>query len=544
MNMALKKTLVAFALLVLLAAVFIFLVFPGINRGEDRISISAGVVPHHLLAEEVIRDFFEYISLQGEPDTIVLLSPDHFGAGGSEIISEPSPAIKLDHGITNLIPFIEEYFSECSIKPFLIPQNLSMEKARQFALDLDSGTSQDTLVVASVDFSHYLPPSAALFHDVKSIRTLINFEEENFENIEVDSWQALYISRLFAKLRGKESPEIIGHKVPKDFIETEKNEDNTSYFSIVFLEGDMQLSEGETFMFVGDMMFDRGVEYFANQNGILYPVSRVNRFLAGIDTVFGNLEGPIVKDPPDFPDDSLRFAFSPDVLSALSFSNFNLLSLANNHTLNMAESGLRETRGFLEEAGIDAVGHPTYCDKESFFEKGEVLFLSFNKTFPSNCSNEEITEIFREAREENPGKYLIVNFHWGNEYEGKSSRSQQNLARLLIDEGADLIIGSHPHVVQEVEEYNGKPIFYSLGNFIFDQYFSVETQQGLAVGMELYEERAVFRLFPVQITAGQPFLMEKEEAEEFLAGLAQKSSSSLSEEIKGGIIEVEVINTI
>jgi poly-gamma-glutamate synthesis protein (capsule biosynthesis protein) len=165
--------------------------------------------------------------------------------------------------------------------------------------------------------------------------------------------------------------------------------------------------------------------------------------------------------------------------------------------------------------------------------------LAFNKTFPFNCSDEEIAKIVKKVRESNPGKFLIVLLHWGQEYQLKSSISQQSLSHKLIDEGADLIVGSHPHVVQEIEEYKGKLIFYSLGNFIFDQYFSKETQEGLAVGLEIYPEKVIYRLFPIQSCLSQPFLMEKEKAKEFLENLAKRSSLQLFDKIKTGIIEIE-----
>jgi len=508
------------------------------NEETGQMNIAAGVVPHHLLAEDIIQDFFDYISLDGEPETIILLSPDHFKVGGSEFITEPSPALKIDHGITNLIPFIQEYFPAALIKPFIIPQDISLEKAAQFAVSLDSQSSQNTVVVASVDFSHYLPVSAAQFHDVKSIRTLINFEEENFENIEVDSWQALYIARLFAKLRNSEYPKVIAHKNANDFLEN--GEEVTSYFSLVFEKGDFAEEKGKTILFLGDIMLDRGVGYFMKKNSAFYPLERISQFLKGIDVVFGNLEGPIIENPPYFSDESLKFAFSPQALKTLSFGNFNLVSLANNHTFDLVEAGLQETKELLTEASINFVGHPIQCDRDVSFKQNDVIFLAFNKTYPFNCSNEEIVEIVKKEKNLNLDKFLIVIFHWGEEYYPKSLISQQELAQQTIEAGADLIIGSHSHIVQEIEEYQGKLIFYSLGNFIFDQYFSTETQQGLVVGLELQPARAIFRLFPIQSHLSQPFLMNKETTEDFLEKLAQKSSQCLSAGIEKGIIELSL----
>jgi poly-gamma-glutamate capsule biosynthesis protein CapA/YwtB (metallophosphatase superfamily) len=216
-----------------------------------------------------------------------------------------------------------------------------------------------------------------------------------------------------------------------------------------------------------------------------------------------------------------------------------LLSLANNHTFDLGKEGFSETKEFLLKANIDFVGHPVSCDEDFLTEKEGIIFLAFNKTFSFNCSDEEIVKIVKKVRESNQGKFLIILLHWGQEYQLKSSISQQNLAHKLIDEGADLIIGSHPHVVQEIEEYKGKLIFYSLGNFIFDQYFPKETQEGLVVSLEIYPQKLIYRLFSIQSYLSQPFLMKKEKANEFLENLAKRSSPQLFEKIKTGIIEIE-----
>ena len=82
---------------------------------------------------------------------------------------------------------------------------------------------------------------------------------------------------------------------------------------------------------------------------------------------------------------------------------------------------------------------------------------------------------------------IFVSLHWGEEYQLQSNVEQQRIARALIDVGADAVIGHHPHVIQEVEEYNGGWIFYSLGNFIFDQYFSPETMEGLVASVTVQD---------------------------------------------------------
>jgi len=541
--------------------------------------IVSGVVPHHLLAKEIIADFFQYISSEEKVETLILLSPDHFhsgtlddyntfitldwesGSGKKEFenikidsllgkkladdnkIALNSSAIVYDHGITNLIPYIKKYFPESKFLPILIPIDIAKEQIEHLVKTINIESPAQTIIIASVDFSHYLPPHAAGFHDEKSIRVLLNFEEENFKNIEVDCWQALYAARLFAKLRQKEGPCIIAHNNSVDFSKL-YSEITTSYFSVAFgekkIEGTFN-QKVKTVLLVGDIMLDREVENLINQNSIYYPFQKISHFLRGIDIVFGNLEGLVVENPPEFPDDSLKFAFNPEVIKGASWSHFNLFSLSNNHTPDMGKEGLEETEKWLKKYEINFVGNPLSGSSDnlnSSFSSDNITFLAFNQIFPFMDKGEEIIKAIKTVKSLNPDNFLIVSLHWGEEYKLINSPVQQSLARKIIEAGGDLIIGHHPHVVQNIEKYQGKLIFYSLGNFIFDQYFSPETQEGLAVGLEIYPDKLACRLFPLQINLSQPVLMERDKAREFLIQLANRSDNRLEDEIKSGIIKI------
>ena len=278
-------------------------------------------------------------------------------------------------------------------------------------------------------------------------------------------------------------------------------------------------------LFVGDIMLDRKVEMQMEKNGFGYPFEKIREFLNKSDFVFANLEGPISKNPTKFSPDAMTFAFSDKVIAPLFSSNFRIFSLANNHTLNMYQDGLNETKKLLEEAGIEWVGEPFSCS-DNYVLKDNLVFLAFNTTF-SSCGDKLITTIVEKAKKENPDKFLIVSMHWGEEYKIESSQAQKNIAYKIIDAGADLIVGHHPHVVQEYEKYKNKMIFYSLGNFVFDQYFSEETQQGLIVRLEIYPHtnnidegiygsKIIYQIIPIKSIASQPQLMEKQKANEFM----------------------------
>jgi len=291
-------------------------------------------------------------------------------------------------------------------------------------------------------------------------------------------------------------------------------------------------SISEQVLFVGDMMFDRGVELLMNNNGSNYPFEKINKYLT-VKTLVGNLEGPIVSNPIFISSHSMSFSFDKKVAQVLKDNDFSILSLANNHTSNMGDEGLKETKEYLRSEGMDYIGDPATCSYEDIVQKDNIVYYAVNVTFPFNCSNEEIVSNVLKIKEEHEKEFLVVLMHWGNEYEHVASDYQTELAHLIIDAGADLIIGGHPHVIQNVEKYKNKLIFYSLGNFIFDQYFSEETQQGLMIGLELSDGKQVYNIFTIKETKAQPELTK-----DSLDWLANISSESIREEIVDGKIVI------
>ncbi len=288
-------------------------------------------------------------------------------------------------------------------------------------------------------------------------------------------------------------------------------------------------------IFVGDIMLGRWVDKLMQKYGSNYPFEKISSFLKQADFTIGNLEGPIVKKVPKLDIHSLKFAFKKESAQILAKAGFKIVSLANNHTFNMGQAGLEQTKNFLSQTKISFFGDPIRC-KNTFLKKDNLIFYGVNKTFSFNCSDKEIASSIKEIKAKNKKSFLAVFIHWGKEYQSKSSFSQKNLAYQMIDAGADLIIGSHPHVVQEVELYKNKLIFYSLGNFIFDQYFSETTQKELAVKLIIKKDKAVYQLMPIKSKSSQPFLMVDKERENFLNDLALKSSKSLFFQIKKGEI--------
>ncbi len=261
---------------------------------------------------------------------------------------------------------------------------------------------------------------------------------------------------------------------------------------------------------VGDIMLGRYVEDISLRNGWNYPFASTTEIFSGADIVFGNMEGTIPDEHEKTPNYGWRFSFDKESVKAARHAGVNVVTLANNHSTDFGGSGYEETVSSLTAIGIASVGkHSDYL-----YEKNgiKIRFMGWNDTFAS-LSLKTVSDKILASKKEN--EFLIVAVHFGEEYATSSTSRQKELARAMIDAGADVVIGSHPHVVEEKEIYHGKSIFYSLGNFIFDQYFSEETQKGLAVKMTITGSTVKYEMMPISLHKSRPQLDMNAEIQSF-----------------------------
>lgn len=254
-------------------------------------------------------------------------------------------------------------------------------------------------------------------------------------------------------------------------------------------------------LFVGDIMLDRWVANHAAKYGTESLFTKIQPLFEGNDLVVGNLEGPITSQASVTQNGSglLQFTFSPQLVrDTLVPLGFTAVNLANNHTLNFGQSGYEETKASLVQNGILFFGSPS--NSENLSTHKEVNGKSFCLIGYEEFINSDPQPILDEIRSLRASCYRIILFtHWGVEYISAPTDKQKTLAHSFIDAGADVIIGSHPHIVQPLEIYKNKAIFYSLGNFMFDQNFSFETTHGLAVQIDFSDAETHFTLVPVTI---------------------------------------------
>jgi len=253
-----------------------------------------------------------------------------------------------------------------------------------------------------------------------------------------------------------------------------------------------------TLILVGDIMLDRGVEYMVEKQGngdFRFPFLKISDELKGANLLFGNLEG-VISDKGIKVGSIYSFRANPKAIEGLSFAGFNVLSLANNHSFDYTREALKDCLAKLNNKGIGYVG-AGFTEKEAYspfvkeIEGTKIAFLAYTNLGPETwkatetnsgiawISEKEINKIKKDIKnaKEN-ADILIVSLHTGEEYVQEPTQFQVEFSKMAIDAGADLIVGHHPHVIQPNEKYGNGYIFYSLGNFIFDQGFSEETMRG------------------------------------------------------------------
>lgn len=509
--------------------------------------VYGGIVSHHLLAAPEIAKFFKNISHQ-KVSTVVVIGPNHYERASDILISQYSyktpwgvletdhknikkilnsnlaknreKPFKNEHSISALAGFVKYSFPEAKFIPIILGKKAPASKLNLLSEKLKKILPEDSLVLASVDFSHHLHKTAAIFHDRKSIATIAGFDLRNIRNLEIDSPASIYTLLKYSKQ--KNTQEIDYKNVNSaELVKNDGLEDVTSYLFAYFKKGQKSQEKNISILSFGDAIFDREIKNLLENKESPFEKIRgaEGNFLRGTDFNILNLEGPIT-NKKNCQDKQVNFKFNSSVASLLSENNINLVNLANNHIFDCLEEGAKDTRENLKEAGIDYFGGKK--PKESYKIKKvngqKIAFVGIDQTLKL-IEIDFFYNLISKLKKEND--YVFVNIHWGYEYDKLPSKAQKKTAHGLIESGADVIIGHHPHVIQPIEKYKDGVIFYSLGNFIFDQK-TRETNKGIAVGSILEQTKFDFYIFPYKIINGKPKLMPYNERAGFCKSFLNK----------------------
>jgi poly-gamma-glutamate synthesis protein (capsule biosynthesis protein) len=290
--------------------------------------------------------------------------------------------------------------------------------------------------------------------------------------------------------------------------------------------------------FFGDIMLARDVERTMRRIGADFPFSGFT--IPSTSYAVANFESAIPAVHVPTPNNTFRFSTPDSSLDAIKAAGFTHLGLANNHTFDFGLAGYNHTVSKIWDAGLTPFGHPSVVAEPSYtvieVDDQSVGVLAIH-TLYSEPTLESLAAVFEVMKSESDIQIAYV--HWGEEYTHNPSRAQRKFAEQLAKLGVDIIIGHHPHVVQSVEMIDETLVFYSLGNFIFDQYFSLPVQQGLVLKMSFGEEN-LLEIIPVSSveTRNQPKEMDAQNKVIFLEYLASISATELSPSILEGRISL------
>lgn len=290
----------------------------------------------------------------------------------------------------------------------------------------------------------------------------------------------------------------------------------------------------------GDVCFGLEVADIVSARGPDYPWSEISPLFAGYDFTALNLEGPLCSSGEPNPNQvSFSVRGSEKYAPCMAEAGVDAVCLANDHVMDYGSEGLEETLKAVGEQGIrcfgaglsrDAAEQPAVLKGEN---GGRVALLAFCDVAPSSYAAGEdvpglaeadparVRELVGKAAMEEP--HVVVFIHWGNVGSAEITSRQRELAHVCAEAGADLVVGSHPHIIQGIELWKGVPVLYSLGNLVFHSR-SLEGRDGLLAGCSFTGgELAGLQLLPIGVEEARPASLEGGEAERVLMILADRS---------------------
>lgn len=275
------------------------------------------------------------------------------------------------------------------------------------------------------------------------------------------------------------------------------------------------------FTFVGDIMLGRSIKTKSELNNYEGIFKDVSYLWKDSQYVSGNVESALLDNPEEFKksDKEIHLYAETKVANLLKNNGFTMANLSNNHLGDFGREGVLSTINAVKMAGLNYVGAGENINDAATYDIQDVNGIKVAtigisdivpKDFSANRTQAGIlstmypsyNRLVYEASQE--ADLVVVNLHWGIEYGVDETEEQEKIAKALIDAGADVIIGSHPHVLQPIQTYKDGIIFYSMGNFVFDQGWS-RTKDSMVLNYYINENgEGTFEVVPVRIKNGYP----------------------------------------
>jgi len=497
--------------------------------------IVGGVVPHHVTAATLISGFFAAAAENADYyDLVIIIGPAHEAVPANIVISYRDwdvgggvrghsgfaddlmvawginaaishEHMEADHTASILIPYVYHYLPDTKVAPILLARTLSFGDTlnlHRWLADWIADSGENVLLVASIDFSHFLTPTEAVQRDIVTARAIGDRDFGRLHSMNyhyLDSPAAMIIFLKHMDEMGA-SVNIVDHTDASEFLGPGLDE-TTSYMLIVGVA--VPAPDRVRLTFTGDLMLH------APQMDVDFDrtFSQVRPHLQSADLAIGNLETVLAGHFSDFP----LFSAPDEFGYALRDAGFDMLSTANNHSLDQGVDGLLRNLDFLHGIGIDTFG--TYRSREerddvAVREVGGINFAFLAYTFGTNVQaiphgREYLVNLMNEnliradiIRARELADIVIVMPHMGNEYEEFVRQEFKDWTMMMLSAGADVVVAGHPHVVQDmgfvqiVDSETGQVrrgfVAYCLGNFVSSQR---EIPRETGVMLDLYFEK-------------------------------------------------------
>ncbi|MCT4617719.1 MAG: CapA family protein [Candidatus Gracilibacteria bacterium] len=456
-------------------------------------------------------------------------------------------------GILNSLKLDEKYFLTSSID--FIENNKKIDKIYSFCDKINSKNNINIIEInneketeellnkkefgniiyaCKTNFSEKLTADFTYFHNVKTLEELAGGK---FINSEIDYKDKANLFLDFVNKKGILDYQIQNYSFDKEKLKTNiliefsndfpepnlrdgnTDNDDNKHINCVNCHGSEDMKgKRVTGIFFGDAHFGRGFEYFTRE-GLkkesdyfekFYQEDDINndleenihRRLYGFDIVGLNLETAVSsKQECQKSGKAIVLKTLPKYLDLFKKVGFNYFNLANNHSFDCGRSGFNATKKHLGDKKLNYFGN--MAGEENILKQEingiKIAFIGINDTFwnitGAGINYDNLIKKIEKLKQE--GYKIIINIHWGAEYKTKNSQRQENIAKRFAKAKVDLVIGHHPHVVQNYLMFYETPVYYSLGNFIFDQPFE-ETLPGMAVAFEIAEQG--IKTYPITFT--------------------------------------------
>jgi poly-gamma-glutamate synthesis protein (capsule biosynthesis protein) len=538
----------------------------------ENTEVLGGIIPHHMLAAPLIASFFKGIENR-EVQTIVLLGPDHGNIAEYPIsisqaqwdtpygIIQPNRSLssylletsiagidekvfETEHSIFNITPFIKKTFPQAEILPVTFNGGVNQSEAESLAQALAERLTEKSVVIAAVDFSHDVTPKKAQEQDRRSLEMITTFSLNQIYTLETDSNPSIYTLLSYLEKKDANITLILGNSNSSEIAQIPTSTNVTSYVSVYFVKKELTnpalsldaifnhersrirpSDEGTlTVAVTGDVNLGRGVNAQLKRGGDSNKLfEHIGDLLRSADVALINLESPLINDCP-LTFEGMMICGNTGNAKALRIAGIDIASLANNHAEDYGQNGIQQTEKELSENGIEPLSQGQMVLKTVNGIK--IAVLTYDTVWHS--VNEQTVK-FDLVKAGTRADIVMVLFHWGNEYTAEPTGEQTEFAHLAIDNGADLVVGNHPHWVQAIELYKNTLIVYSHGNLVFDQLWSEETREGV-LGRYTFSKEGLqeVEFVPIWINDGfQPIVAEDLRAQKTLNRMRQVSEQVL-----------------